>query len=69
VLKQLRKDECFDLDCYSWLISDCIHNSLLLQTTNMLLECGELALRSPTDTIPNLKPLRWEDKQNQQQEE
>jgi hypothetical protein len=30
----------------------------LLQTTNMLLECGELALRSPTDTIPNLKPLR-----------
>eukprot|EP00883_Tetradesmus_obliquus_P009035 jgi/Sobl393_1/19801/SZX59844.1 len=24
----------------------------------MLLECGELALRSPTDTIPNLKPLR-----------
>jgi hypothetical protein len=29
-----------------------------LQTTNNLLECGELALSSSVEGIPNLQPLR-----------
>ena len=29
-----------------------------LQTTNLLLECGDLALVSSTDMIPNLEPLQ-----------
>lgn len=28
------------------------------QTTNMLLDCGELALLTPTQNIPKLAPLR-----------
>lgn len=31
---------------------------LLVQTTNNLLECGELALSSSVEGIPNMKPLR-----------
>jgi hypothetical protein len=31
---------------------------LLPQTTNNLLECGELALRSSVEAIPNLQPLK-----------
>ncbi|KAF8056140.1 AK1 [Scenedesmus sp. PABB004] len=32
--------------------------SAMGKTTNMLLECGELALSSPTDAVPNMAPLR-----------
>lgn len=28
------------------------------QSTNLLLECGDLALQSPTESIPTLAPLR-----------
>ncbi len=31
---------------------------VILQTTNMLLECGELALNSTVEVIPNLTPLK-----------
>lgn len=32
--------------------------ALCVQTTNMLLECGEKALATPTANIPNLPPLK-----------
>jgi hypothetical protein len=30
-----------------------------LQTTNLLLDCGDLALITPTDKIPEMQPLQW----------
>jgi hypothetical protein len=29
-----------------------------MQTTNMLLQCGDLALVTPTEKIPDLEPLK-----------
>lgn len=33
-------------------------STTLPQTTNLLLQCGEEALRTPADSIPSLQPLR-----------
>lgn len=53
-----RMREVADIICSFQENLPCVVLSAMGKTTNMLLECGELALRSPTDTIPNLKPLR-----------
>lgn len=34
------------------------HLCIAQQSTNMLLECGDLALVTPVDEIPNLAPLK-----------
>ncbi|KXZ46967.1 hypothetical protein GPECTOR_39g461 [Gonium pectorale] len=53
-----RMREVADIICSFPQYLPCVVLSAMGKTTNMLLECGDLALRTPTDKIGDLAPLR-----------
>ncbi|KAG2433287.1 hypothetical protein HXX76_008354 [Chlamydomonas incerta] len=53
-----RMREVADIICSFPQYLPCVVLSAMGKTTNMLLECGELALKTPTDQIGDLAPLK-----------
>jgi hypothetical protein len=53
-----RMMEVADIICSFPQYLPCVVLSAMGKTTNLLLECGDLALETPTDQVPNLAPLQ-----------
>lgn len=52
-----RMQEVAEIICSFPQYHPCVVLSAMGKTTNLLLECGDLALETPTDQVPNLAPL------------
>lgn len=50
--------EVADIICSFPQYLPCVVLSAMGKTTNLLLECGDLALETPTDLVPTLAPLQ-----------